>query len=161
MRSIKNNRTTIVHMHCRGFTLVEVMVVASIMAILAAIAYPSYQESIRKTKRSEAQAALMQLMQQQERYYSRNNSYIAFSSASEGENEKTFKWFSGDSAAKSAYEIKGAACANESIANCIVLTAKPGTNNVDKNFRDPQCGELTLNSVGEKTASTGATDCWR
>lgn len=144
-----------------GFTLIELMIVLVIAAILAATAYPSYQEYVRKAKRTEAQAALMRLMQQQERYFSQNNTYIAFSESITDENARKFAWYVGASAAKSPYEIRGAACENDSIANCIVLTATPGTNKVDASFSDPHCGTLSLTSTGKKTAATNAADCWR
>ena len=51
-----------------GFTLVEVMIVVAIVGILASIAYPSYQESVRKGRRAQARTALSELVQQQERY---------------------------------------------------------------------------------------------
>ncbi|RJG06597.1 type IV pilin protein [Noviherbaspirillum cavernae] len=161
MRSTSNRPIPAPYCRCAGFTLIEVMVVTVIVAVLASIAYPSYQGAIRRAKRAEAQAALMQLMQQQERFYSQNNSYIAFSFLSESESETRFKWYLGQSAAKSAYEISGSACDGETIADCVVLTAKPGTENVDMNFTDLQCGDLTLRSTGEKAASTDSTDCWR
>lgn len=56
-----------------GFTLVEVMIVA----ILAAISYPSYLGFVRKGWRAEARAALMQQMQQQERQYTLAGQYRA------------------------------------------------------------------------------------
>ncbi len=40
-------------MHNKGFTLVEMMIVIAVIGVLAAIAYPSYQNSIIKTKRTE------------------------------------------------------------------------------------------------------------
>jgi type IV pilus assembly protein PilE len=43
----------------RGFTLIELMVVTAIVAILAAIAYPTYQAQVRKSRRAAAQAFLM------------------------------------------------------------------------------------------------------
>jgi type IV pilus assembly protein PilE len=142
----------------RGFTLIEVMVVVVIVAILASIAYPSYLESVRKTKRAEARAALMRLMQQQERYYSQHTTYMPFSSASTDAEAKKFDWFSGESAAASFYEINAAACDGEDIRNCVVLTATPGTANVNSSYQDPVCGELKLTSTGEKSAAAGT--CW-
>jgi type IV pilus assembly protein PilE len=142
-----------------GFTLIEIMIVVVVVSLLASVAYPSYRESVLKGKRTEGRAALMQLMQQEERYFSQNTSYIVFTSASTDENEKKFRWFSGSSAPDSAYEIRADACKGETIQNCVILTAKPGTNKVNPNFKDPVCGNLTLNSMGV----TGADhpDCWK
>ncbi|MEO8600005.1 MAG: type IV pilin protein, partial [bacterium] len=64
----------------KGFTLIELMIVVAVIGILAAVAYPSYQDSIIKTKRAEGRAALMAAMQQQERYYTQNNAYFPFTS---------------------------------------------------------------------------------
>ena len=144
-----------------GFTLIELMAVCAVVAILAAIAYPSYEDSIRRARRAEGRAALMQLMQQQERFYSQHNSYIEFSSSSTGENQKRFKWFSSNTAAGSAYEIDAAACKDETIRDCVLLTATPGTTRVNSNFRDVACGKLMLASTGLKTVSGPATDCWK
>ena len=143
-----------------GFTLVEVMIVVAVVGILAAIAYPSYQESVRKTKRAEGRAALMRLMQQEERYYSHSTSYIAFSSESVDPNETKFIWYSGDSAAVSAYEISATACADDVIQNCVLLTARPGTAKVNRAYTDQVCGNLTLTSTGVKSASANKENCW-
>ncbi|WP_375122151.1 type IV pilin protein [Variovorax sp. WS11] len=61
----------------RGFTLIEVMIVVAIVAILSAIAYPSYLESVRKSKRAEARAQLMEAAQYMQRFYSQNDSFIS------------------------------------------------------------------------------------
>lgn len=144
---------------CSGLTLIEILVALAIVVILAVIAYPSYQETVRKGKRTEGRAALMQLMQQQELYYSRHNSYIRFSQSSTDEQEKKFKWYSGSNPKKSAYEIKAEACKDDSIQHCVLLTATPGTENVDPHYNDPVCGELTLTSAGVK--SPISPDCWK
>lgn len=144
----------------QAFTLIEVLTVMAIVAVLASIAYPSYQESVRKTRRAEARAMMMQLMQQQERFYSQNTRYVAFSSQSSTVEGKKFKWYSGDSAASSAYEISGAACDGDTIENCVLLTAKPGTSKVNKSHKDPACGNLMLTSTGVKSASGNAARCW-
>lgn len=142
-----------------GFTFIEVMVVAVIVVILATIAFPTYQDAVRKSRRAEGQAALMELMQQQERYYSQHNTYLAFTSASRSDNERQFKWYSGSNPASSAYELSGAACTDDSIQNCIVLKARPGTDAVNRHYRDPVCGVLTFTSTGVKGAD--ASDCWK
>lgn len=142
----------------KGFTLVEALAVLAVFAILAAIAYPSYVESVRKGKRAEGRAALYLVMQQQERHYSHHGSYIAFSASSVDEQERKFTWFSGASAANSAYEIKAEACPDESIRDCVLLAAMPGTARVDSGYADPACGNLTLTSTGIRRAQR--PDCW-
>ncbi len=60
----------------KGFSLIELMIVLAVVAILAAISYPSYQESIRKSRRADAQAALQGFAQAMERFYTTNGTYI-------------------------------------------------------------------------------------
>lgn len=143
----------------RGFSLIQILVALAVAGILAAIAFPSYKEASRKAKRAEGRAALLQLMLQEERFYSQRNSYIAFSAGSSGEDEKQFKWYSGNSPESSAYEIKAEACPGDKIRNCVRLVAMPGTANVNASFEDPVCGNLVLASTGEQDAST--PECWR
>ena len=45
-----------------GFTLVELMIVVGIIAIVAAVGYPSYQNSVRKTNRVDAMNTIMDTM---------------------------------------------------------------------------------------------------
>ena len=51
-----------------GFTLIEVMLVVSLIAILALIAYPSYQTNIRKAKRNDAIEALLRIQLAEEKW---------------------------------------------------------------------------------------------
>jgi len=51
-----------------GFTLLELVIVVAIVTILAAIAYPSYQEYLKKGRRAAAQSYLMDLAQRQQQY---------------------------------------------------------------------------------------------
>ena len=58
-----------------GITLIELMMVVVIVSILAAIAFPNYQEFSARAKRNEAKAALLQIATNQERFYLNNNSF--------------------------------------------------------------------------------------
>jgi len=58
-----------------GFTLIELMIVVSIVAILAAVALPAYQGYLVRATRSEAQSALLGFSQAMERFYNRNYSF--------------------------------------------------------------------------------------
>lgn len=74
-------------MHCRpshrlrrrryaaGFTLIELMIAIVVLAILAGVAYPSFMDSIRKGRRSEAFAALSAIQQGQERWRGNNSTF--------------------------------------------------------------------------------------
>jgi prepilin-type N-terminal cleavage/methylation domain-containing protein len=53
----------------RGFTLVELMVVVSIMAILASVAIPGYINYVNRAKQGEAAAMLMTARLEMEEYY--------------------------------------------------------------------------------------------
>lgn len=59
-----------------GFTLIELMITVAIVAILAAIAYPSYLDQVRSSRRSDAQGVLTSFALAMERFYTSNNSYL-------------------------------------------------------------------------------------
>jgi len=63
--------------HFRGFTLIELMIAVAVVGILAAIAYPSYQDSVRKARRADAKSALLDAAQREERFFTENNQYTA------------------------------------------------------------------------------------
>lgn len=62
-------------MGSRGFTLIELLVVLAIVGLLAMLAYPNYQAHVQRSRRVEAQLALMQARQFMERHHAARNSY--------------------------------------------------------------------------------------
>src|SRR3954469_13542635 len=58
-----------------GFTLIELMITVAIIGILAAVAYPAYNSSVRKARRADAKTALLDLAQREERFMSTANTY--------------------------------------------------------------------------------------
>jgi type IV pilus assembly protein PilE len=142
----------------KGFSLIELLIVVAILAVLAGLAYPSYVDSARRARRTEAQFALVEVMQDEERYREDHRAYVPFSAADGAAGQ--FRWWSGSTAARSAYEIDAYPCADADLDKCIVVRARPGTAKVDGRFRDPGCGELTIDSTGRQTASGTMATCW-
>jgi type IV pilus assembly protein PilE len=58
-----------------GFTLIEMMIVVVVLALLAAVALPSFLDSLRKSRRTEAFTALSAVQQAQERWRGNNSTY--------------------------------------------------------------------------------------
>ena len=61
-----------------GFTLIELMVVVVIIALLMAIAIPSYREYVRRANASQVQQEIQKIAEQLERHKIRNFSYMGF-----------------------------------------------------------------------------------
>src|SRR3569832_898206 len=64
---------------CRGFTLIELMVVVAVIALLAIIAIPSYLSQMRKSRRSDAIATMNTVALNEERWRTNCPQYAAFS----------------------------------------------------------------------------------
>jgi type IV pilus assembly protein PilE len=139
----------------KGFTLIEVMIVVAIVAIISAIALPSYDESVKRGKRSDGKAYLLDLASQQETFYAQNLSYAnSITAPSELNTSAT----STESHYTLALLALPAGCSSAGVkCRTFTLTATPV-------FTDDVCTTLTYNNSGTKGyTGTGGTvnDCWR
>lgn len=131
-----------------GFTLVELMIVVAIVGILAAVAYPSYQESIARSRRADAKAVLMENAQFMERYFTQNNTYLnAVLPVTEAPKDGATKY----------YDITFSPAPARTVTT-YSLRAVPKNGMAS----DP-CGTLTFSQTGAKGvtgASRTANECW-
>lgn len=129
----------------RGITLIELMVVVVIIGILGSIAYPSFQEQVRKTRRADGKAMLMETAQQLERCYTRFARYddAGCGVALPADSPEGF------------YSVDAAAIGPATFT----LEATPQGDQVN----DAKCGALRLTSAGvqgSQGADSDANECW-
>jgi len=75
----------------RGFSIIELMIVVAVIAALAAIAVPSYQNYTTRARRSEAQVALSELANLQEKFFAETLSYAPAINASDPNNNLAYR----------------------------------------------------------------------
>lgn len=152
----------------RGFTLIELMVTVVVIAILAAVAYPSYTDAVRKSRRAEGKNALLKTAQLQERLYTTSGSYTTDLAPLFGLSPGA-RVYSGEDPTSGYYTITAVAAAPASggLAQGYTLTATPGgapAGSAQGTFTDPICGNLTLTSTGirgyDSSPAADRTTCW-
>jgi type IV pilus assembly protein PilE len=136
----------------KGFTLIELMIVVVIIGILASIAWPSYQEYIKRSRRSDAQSLMLSISSKQQQFLLDRRQYTDLVGAG-GLNISTQGWNCTVDANKT--------CANSSYNVKVDLVAGPPPSfNVVGTPTGSQAGDGTLNyaGTGAKSRMVGTTD---
>ena len=129
----------------RGMTLIELVVVVSIIALLATIAVPSYRQFLLKSHRAEAKAALLNLAAAQEKFYLQNNTYTTVLTTAPptglglpATTENGYFTVAIDAANAAGFTATATAAGGQA--------------------QDSSCATFTINQAGARTATSSS--CW-
>jgi type IV pilus assembly protein PilE len=145
------NRSTGQHVLSRvakGYTLIELMITVAVIAILVAVAMPSYDSYVRSARRADAQSYLQEVVARQQHFLLDRRAYATdiTTATSAGGLAMT------EPANVSSYYTVALATDNTTAPPSFTLTATPkGSQAKDK------CSTLTINQSGVKTPSGS---CW-
>ena len=152
----------------QGFTLIELMIVVAIVAILAAIALPSYNDYIVKSNRADAKVALMKYAQMQESYFVQNMSYSKDLTAGGGGLGLGGTITSENDYYSITMKALPAACGGTNVTPCtgFTLTAKPKAGG--RQVTDDLCRVFNIDQLGIRTAVSlvggnigdSSKECW-
>lgn len=140
-----------------GVNLVELMIVVAIVGLIAAFAYPSYLEQVRKTRRADCSGALASLGSAMERFFTVNNTYRGAGAGG------------GDTGAPTIFPATCPVDGGDATYNLTIQAATASTYNLRAAPIGAQaadkCGTLTLTNTGLKGvtgAHAGVTwqQCW-
>ncbi|MDX1697351.1 MAG: type IV pilin protein [Thiohalobacterales bacterium] len=134
----------------QGMTLVELLVVLVVISLLVGIAYPSYSNQVRQTRRADCEGTLMALSSAMERYFTQNNTYAGATLS--GANAI----FPGQCPIDGGTAFYNLAITNLTATTYTVTATPAGSQTKDS------CGTLSLTQTGLKAASGGTIDqCWK
>ena len=121
-----------------GFTLIELMITVAIVAILAAIALPSYREYVRKGRRAEAANVVGSMQMALERWRADNPSYAGCGTPCSGAGSSSY------------YNVN---ISDESPTGYTITATPTGAQTGDT------CGNLVANTTDKKKPTWATASC--
>lgn len=134
-----------------GFTLIEIMIAVAIVAIIASVALPSYQEQIRKSRRSDAKIGLEKAAALQEQHRFTNNTYSSDVNDIGGIGGALV---SPEGHYTIATVVTAASTGCSTNGFCFLLTATA----TGIQASDTDCATFTLTNTGAKTSTSSKCD---
>jgi len=127
-----------------GFTLIELMIVIAIVGILAAVAYPSYTDSVSQARRTDAMNNLLRFQVEQEKYRASNVQYAA-----------SFALLIGGADPTPSSEGFYSLAINAANATSFTITATPAGAQVGDT-----CGNFVVDQNGPNFGAGANANCW-
>lgn len=143
----------------RGFTLIELMIVIAVIAIILAIALPSYREQMKKSRRSDAKQVLMDYALREEKWRATNATYGSVTNIGGSSTMPSGNYTIGAiTFAPAAGNCPGTATAISSNNSFVITATKAGSQ-----ASDNKCATLVFsNTCGtiSKTSTPAGNSCW-
>ncbi|GMR17421.1 MAG: hypothetical protein BMS9Abin32_520 [Gammaproteobacteria bacterium] len=135
-----------------GFSLIEILVAMAIVAILAAFAYPSFVQSIRKSKRTDAHTALTKVASNLERFFGANGTYTTDTS------QLGLLIDAGTAYSDASHYVITVAAGASGIGSSYIVSASAASGSIQAG--DTGCTNLSLDSLGRRLPSPATSKCW-
>ncbi|WP_188150226.1 type IV pilin protein [Teredinibacter waterburyi] len=149
----------------RGFTLIELLITLAVVAIISVFAVPSYMEQVKRGKRAEAKAFVLDMASRQERFYSLYSSYTSVIVAPTGCTGAACGLGLGSNLSETEHYSTSVAllpsgCAPNSASPCSAFTH---TVSLVVTTSDSACTAFTLTNTGVRgsTGTETTQTCWR
>lgn len=144
-----------------GFTLIELLIVIAIVAILAAVAMPSYTEYVARGVRAEARAQLQMAAQYMQRFQAANDSYMADRAGTAIADLMPSQFMQSPADGPAVYKIEFGTGKSTATATEFTLIMSPLAG---KRMDGDKCGGFALDSYGRKSVTATGADrdtCWK
>jgi len=131
----------------KGFTLIELMIVVTVMAILATLSVGGYRQYVIRANRTDAISLLLRVAAAQERWYLQNNQYAEDAAA---------LGFDGNVSESGYYSVR---IDTDNPVLSFTATAIPVPE--ERQSSDDRCQQFTINETGQRTSAPDDIDvCW-